>query len=875
MLRPKGNARYCAKEVQANSPTAKSIIAKYAIIVSMKRLVLIDGMSIFYRGYFAMPGLSLPDGTPTGGVYGFASIAIEIIKQLKPDYVVVAWDKSKTATSKRKEIFPDYKAGRIRPPDDFFVQIPLLHDLLDSFGWPVLELDSYEADDIIGTLSVDATSKGIETCIISGDYDMMQLLNSHTRVYINKKGSDMMRFTEVEFEQKYGIKTTQFVDYKALVGDSSDNIPGVHGIGPKAAQTLLRDYDTLDAIYENIDNLKDVQKLKLENDKTNAFMSRELAKIFCDAPIELDWKEADIHNTDLPAVASKLKEFEFHSLIRRLPQHMQDVADTSLYFHEADEVNLKEVAWPSQVTIDGPFVLHIVDDELWASFTPTTVTHTNVKDIDSSFWRVVEFGLVISYDVKDLYHKLAKQGITLQFSDLHDIRQSAFLLDPLRRDRTLGGLIGGELVLPIEEVAAIRQIYGWQIKSFDEKPKVAEIARKFDFPLIYHLFKMEYQGIKLDTRLLGQMNDEVARKYHDLEKQMYQLAGGEFNIASPAQLSEILFTKLMLPTTGIKKGKTGYSTGQKELDKLRGLHPIIELIEQTRELAKLKNTYLDTLPEQVDESSRLHTTFNQDVAATGRLSSINPNLQNIPIRTEIGRKIREAFIPEKGNVFVSADYSQFELRLAAVLANDKQMIDDFNGNIDIHTKTASDVYGIPIDKVTKSQRRDAKVINFGVLYGMGPHALAQNTGMTFGDAKKFIDMYFKLREPIRNYIDTTLEKARTEGYVETFHGRRRPTPDVNSSNFMVREAGKRAAANMPIQGTEADLMKLAMIKVDKEIDNLGVQILQIHDSILVECPKDNADKISKILKETMETIAPELPIKLMVDISVGKNWGEL
>lgn len=841
----------------------------------MKRLVLIDGMSIFYRGYFAMPGLSLPDGTPTGGVYGFASIAIEIIKQLKPDYVVVAWDKSKTATAKRKEIFPDYKAGRTRPPDDFFVQIPLLHDLLDSFGWPVLELDSYEADDIIGTLSVDATSKGIETCIISGDYDMMQLLNSHTRVYINKKGSDMMRFTEVEFEQKYGIKTTQFVDYKALVGDSSDNIPGVHGIGPKAAQTLLRDYDTLDAIYENIDNLKDVQKLKLENDKTNAFMSRELAKIFCDAPIELDWKEADIHNTDLPAVASKLKEFEFHSLIRRLPQHMQDVADTSLYFHEADEVNLKEVAWPSQVTIDGPFVLHIVDDELWASFTPTTVTHTNVKDIDSSFWRVVEFGLVISYDVKDLYHKLAKQGITLQFSDLHDIRQSAFLLDPLRRDRTLGGLIGGELVLPIEEVAAIRQIYGWQIKSFDEKPKVAEIARKFDFPLIYHLFKMEYQGIKLDTRLLGQMNDEVARKYHDLEKQMYQLAGGEFNIASPAQLSEILFTKLMLPTTGIKKGKTGYSTGQKELDKLRGLHPIIELIEQTRELAKLKNTYLDTLPEQVDESSRLHTTFNQDVAATGRLSSINPNLQNIPIRTEIGRKIREAFIPEKGNVFVSADYSQFELRLAAVLANDKQMIDDFNGNIDIHTKTASDVYGIPIGKVTKSQRRDAKVINFGVLYGMGPHALAQNTGMTFGDAKKFIDMYFKLREPIRNYIDTTLEKARTEGYVETFHGRRRPTPDVNSSNFMVREAGKRAAANMPIQGTEADLMKLAMIKVDKEIDNLGVQILQIHDSILVECPKDNADKISKILKETMETIAPELPIKLMVDISVGKNWGEL
>lgn len=840
-----------------------------------KRLVLIDGMSVFYRGYFAMPGLSLPDGTPTGGVFGFASIAIEVIKKLEPDYVAVAWDKSKTATSKRKEIYPEYKAGRTRPPDDFFAQIPLLHDLLESFGWPVLELDDYEADDIIGTLSVEATNKGIETCIVSGDYDMMQLLGTHTNVFINKKGSDMMRFTEAEFEEKYGVKLTQFIDYKALVGDSSDNIPGVRGIGPKAAQSLLGAYGTLDAIYENIDELKGAQKLKLETDKANAFMSRELAKIFCDAPIELDWKEADVNNTNLPAVASKLKELEFHSLIKRLPKHMQEIADTSLYFHEADEVNLKEVEWPEQVTIDGPFVLHLSGDELWASFTPTTISHTSVNNIDNSFWRAVEFGTVISYDVKDLYHALAKQGISVRFSDLHDIRQAAFLLDPLRRDRSLSGLIGGELATPIEEVAAMRQIYGWQTKAFDEKPKVADIAHRFDFPLIYHLFKMEHQGIKLDTKLLNVMSKELGEKYEALEQEMYELAGYEFNIGSPAQLSEVLFDKLLLPKTGIKKGKTGYSTGQKELDKLRGLHPIIELIEQTRELAKLKNTYVDTLPEQVDENSRLHTTFNQDVAATGRLSSTSPNLQNIPIRTEAGRKIREAFVPEEGNVFVSADYSQFELRLAAVLAGDQQLIDDFNGDLDIHTKTASDVYGIPMDEVTKSQRRDAKVINFGVLYGMGPHALAQNTGMTFGDAKKFIDMYFELRAPIRKFIDDTLAKAKNEGYVETFHGRRRPTPDVNSSNFMVREAGKRAAANMPIQGTEADLMKLAMIKVDEEMGDLGIQVLQIHDSILVECPKGNADKISELLKETMESIAPELPIKLKVDVSVGVNWGQV
>lgn len=840
-----------------------------------KRLVLIDGMSVFYRGYFAMPGLSLPDGTPTGGVFGFASIAIEVIKKLEPDYVVVAWDKSKTATAKRKEIYPEYKAGRTRPPDDFFAQIPLLHDLLESFGWPVIEIDDYEADDIIGTLSVEATNKGIETCIVSGDYDMMQLLSAHTSVYINKKGSEMMRFTETEFEEKYGVKLTQFVDYKALVGDSSDNIPGVRGIGPKAAQTLLSEYKTLDGIYEHIEELKGAQKLKLETDKANALMSRELANIFCDAPVELDWDEADVNNTNLPAVAKKLKDLEFHSLIKRLPKHMQEVADTSLYFHEADEVNLKEIDWPEQVTIDGPFVLHLVDDELWASFTPSTISHTKLVNVDNSFWRAVEFGTVISYDIKELYHALAKQGINVRFSDLHDIRQAAFLLDPLRRDRSLAGLIGGELASPIEEAAAMRQVYGWQVSAFNDKPKVKDIAMRFDFPLIYHLFKMEHKGIKLDTAILNKMSKELGAKHASLEQEMYKLAHYEFNIASPAQLSEVLFTKLQLPTTGIKKGKTGYSTGQKELDKLRGQHPIIELIEQTRELSKLKNTYVDTLPEQVDEQSRLHTTFNQDVAATGRLSSTSPNLQNIPIRTEAGRKVREAFVPEAGNVFVSADYSQFELRLAAVLANDTQLIEDFNGDLDIHTKTASDVYGIPMDEVTKDQRRDAKVINFGVLYGMGPHALAQNTGMTFGDAKNFIDMYFELRKPIREFIDSTLKKASEEGYAETFHGRRRPTPDVNSSNFMVREAGKRAAANMPIQGTEADLMKLAMIKVDEVMGNLGVQVLQIHDSILVECPKENANKISKILQETMESIAPDLPIKLNVDVHVGNNWGEV
>ncbi|HCR55663.1 TPA: hypothetical protein DIV49_01705 [Candidatus Saccharibacteria bacterium] len=841
-----------------------------------KRLAVIDGKSVFYRGYYAMPGLSTKDGTPTGGVFGFASLAIELIKKLEPDYVAVAWDKPKTNIRKRRELYPEYKAGRKPAPPDFYEQIPLLHELLEAFGWPLYEIDDYEADDIMGAFAKQAEAKGIETCLLTSDLDMLQVVGPLTHVYAMKSGlANIELYNPENFEQKYGLAVDQFLDLKALKGDSSDNIPGVPGIGEKTGIQLLQDYKTLDGVYGHLRDIKESTRKKLEAGKESAYLSKEIARIWTDAPIELEWDVADVNDCDLQKVADILRNLEFHSLIKRLPKNMQQAADTTLYFHEADEVNLKEVQWPEQVSIDGPFVLQVNDGEVWASFKQTEVCHTPLKNVDKSFWRAVEFGQIVSYDVKQLYHTLAGNGILVRFSDLHDIRQAAYLLDPLRRDRSLGGLLGGELASPLEEVAASWQVYGWQKKAFSEQPTLGDIAHKFDFPLIYHLFQMEHVGIKLDTALLKKMSKELGDEHAKLEQDMYAVAGMEFNIASPAQLSEVLFGKLQLPTTGIKKGKTGYSTGQKELDKLRGQSPIIELIERTRELAKLKNTYVDTLPEQIDSNSRLHTTFNQDVAPTGRLSSVNPNLQNIPVRTDLGRRIREAFVPEKGNVFVSADYSQFELRLAAVLAGDKQMIDDFNGDIDIHAKTAADVRGIDLKDVTKEMRRDAKVINFGVLYGMGPHALAQNTGMTFAEAKQYIDQYFELRKDVRNYIDTTIENAEREGYVQTFYGRRRPTPDLKSSNFMVREAAKRAAANMPIQGTEADLMKLAMIQVDEKMGKLGTQVLQIHDSILVECPKENAEKVGKILKEVMEAIAPDLPIKLKVDVSVGKNWGEV
>ena len=841
-----------------------------------KRLAVIDGKSVFYRGYYAMPNLALGDGTPTGGVFGFASLAIELIKKLEPDYVAVAWDKQGTNIRKRKEIYPEYKAGRKKAPDDFYAQIPILHELLGAFGWPLYELDDYEADDILGAFAKQAAAKGVETCLITSDLDALQIVGPMVKVYALKNGLANLEEFDVEyFEQKYDINVEQFLDLKSLKGDASDNLPGVAGVGEKTATSLLQEFGTLDGVYANLDKIKPTVAKKLADGKEMAYMSHEVGRIWDEAPVELDWDVADINDIDLNKVAAILQRLEFASLVRRLPKHMSiHGIETPITIAAQSETKLlNEVKWPETLAINGPVVMYIDGDVLWLSLDDKALMHADIKTLDKSVWRVLELATVIGYDTKILYHQLAAQGVFVRFDELHDINQASFLINPLRRDRSLTGLTGGEIIdSPQTNITAIWQIYHQQIAAFEADPKIARIAREFDFPLTYILFEMEHKGIKIDPVILKKMSMEFADEYIDLEQQIYTMVGHEFNIASPLQLSEVLFTKLQLPTAGIKKGKTGYSTGQKELDKLRGQHPIVELIEKTREIAKLKNTYVDALPRLMDENYRIHTTFNQDVVSSGRLSSTNPNLQNIPIRSDLGRQIRSAFVPEKGNAFVSADYSQFELRLAAVLAGDQDMIDDFDRDIDIHTKTAADAYGVPIESVTKDQRRNAKVINFGVLYGMSPQGLSAATDMSFIEAKKFIDQYFEVRKPIRKYINDTLNKARTDGYVETYFGRRRPTPDVLSSNFMVRSGAERAAANMPIQGTEADLMKLAMIELDKRLGSLGDQILQVHDSILIECPVANVDKVSDLLRETLEGIAPELAVKLKVDVSIGSCW---
>lgn len=838
----------------------------------MKRLVVIDGKSVFYRGYYAMPTLATRDGTPTGGVYGFTALSLEVIKSLKPDYVAVAWDKPKTNIRRRKELYPDYKAGRKPAPPDFYAQIPILHELLEAFGWPLYEFDDYEADDIMGALSEDANKKGVETALITSDLDMLQLIDNDTHVYALKKGfSQIEQFDLKYFEDKYGLKQHQFLDLKALQGDSSDNIPGVPGVGAKTATTLLQKYDTLDGIYEHIDEITGGVHDKLVAGKDSAYLSKEIARIWTDAPVKFDPNATDINKLDRDKLRTMLEKLEFRSLLKNLPEGMQGEQRENTDIVPAKIQSLNDTGRTSIIMAER-VVVSPIDDKLIISPDAENGYIVCIDEVVS----LLKKSHIISYDSKSILKTMLVHGNELP-TVTHDIRQASFLLDASRAVLSLDDLAMVDLDGDdgSKTIAALWTIYEQQVQALKELPGVSKVASQIDFPLVNVLARMEYLGIKIEPKFFDKMSIDLAAQLEKLEKSAHDLVGSEFNLASPSQLAVVLYETLELPTAGVKKGKTGYSTGIKELEKLRGKHPIIEIIEKHRELSKLKNTYVDTLPKLVDKNNRLHTNFRQDIAATGRLSSIDPNLQNIPVRTELGRKIREGFVPDKGYVFVSADYSQFELRLAAVMSGDKAMVEAFNKDQDIHTLTAAAVAGIEPENVTKEMRYKAKAVNFGILYGQGPHGLAIGTGMTFGEAKDFIAKYFEVWPELKKYMDSLREKAHNDGYVETIFGRRRPTPDVKSSNFIVRSAAERAAINMPIQGTEADLMKMAMLEVEKKLGDSGKQLLQIHDSILVEVHEKDAEKVGELLKETMENVYPKLGVKLKVDVSIGKNWGEV
>lgn len=829
-----------------------------------------------------MPNLSTKDGTPTGGVYGFAVLALEIVKRLKPNYVCVAWDKPKTNIRSRLALYPDYKAGRKEPPPDFHEQIPLLHDLLESLGWPLYEADDYEADDLMGAFAKQAGKKGIESYLVTSDLDILQLVNPHTHIFTIKKGlTNIELFNEESFKQKYGVDAHQWIDVKALKGDSSDNIPGVSGIGEKTALELIKEYGSLEGVYEHLELIKPTIKAKLERDQDMAHLSKKLVTLWVDAPVELDFAKAKLRDGVTPEFAAQLRKLEFRTLLRQVEAQL-----SRKELAEAEEASMEKLESAQQGAFtaadfapDKPraLALNAESNELWVSVNAQNYAAINLDNLTADDVKVLAGGPLIGHDLKSVFRVLLARGVTWPGTIGHDTRIGAFMLNSLERSRSLGDLLGRGLDEDDggQVIAAIWHLHEDQKVQFEQLPELSALARKVEFPSIYLLACVEHRGILLDGDYLAKMSVQFAQKIGVLERNIYAHAGKEFNISSPTQLATILFGELQLPAHGVKKGKTGYSTAANELAKLRHLHPIIGLITEYREYTKLKSTYIDALPKLVDKEGKLHTTFALDVAPTGRLSSHDPNLQNIPTRTDLGQAIRHAFVPAKGNVFVSADYSQFELRLAAVLSGDQALIEDFNDDIDIHTKTAAEVYGVPIEQVDKNMRRDAKVVNFGILYGMSPHGLSVATGMTPAEAKVFIDKYFALRKPVREYIDRTIQKGLEDGYVQTLFGRRRPTPDLKSSNFMVREGAKRAAANMPIQGTEADLMKLAMLEVEKRLDGLGEQLLQIHDSILVETPKKNADKVAALLKEIMENIYPDLKVKLKVDVKTGASWGEL
>lgn len=671
--------------------------------------------------------------------------------------------------------------------------------------------------------------------------------------------------------------------------------------------------------------IKDSVRRKLEAGRESAYLSKEVARLFDDAPAPLDLQDMDTRDLDVHALRTLLAKLEFRSLLRTLPDYMQVSDSDGVVEAPGLSTSTGEIKALKVINInDHSDLSKIQCDEQMVMASMCAGSHGRkpqvlllankdsayVLDINKiSAKKILEIGQqisdikVVGYDLKSSFKVLIELGIDLPEIS-HDVLVGAFLINPIRREKTLSELVFSDLgyegsnfddmspedfVLRSGELSAvIWALENYQSESISELTKVIQLANEVEWPVIPVLARMEFDGIGLDKTYLDKMSEDLSDKISDIEQTIYGYADQEFNISSPSQLSEILFENLSLPTSSaqledkpaqpwtVKKGKTGsYSTANNVLQKLKPLHPIIEAIEAYREYTKLKSTYVDALPKLVDDNGFVHTTFNLTTAATGRLSSVDPNLQNIPVRTELGKKIRTAFVPRPGNVFVSADYSQFELRIAAALSGDDEMIKAFDSDQDIHQLTAASVMGVDTDEVTKDMRYRAKAVNFGILYGQGPHALADQTGMSFGEAKDFINRYFTVRPKLKGLIERLREQAKNKGFVETVMGRRRPTPDVQSSNFVVREAAFRQAVNMPIQGTAADLTKLAMIKVKAGLTPGAKMLLQIHDSIMIECPVADANNLAKMMKDAMENIYPKLGVKLKVDVEIGKTWGEL
>lgn len=860
----------------------------------MEKIVLVDGNNLLFRSYYATAYngnfMKNSKGFPTNALFGFTNMINKIVLEENPVYMIVAFDKGKTF---RHAKYESYKGGRIETPEELKVQFPLAKQLLTCMGIKYYEIDNFEADDIIGTFCeyCDKDSEYIGT-IISSDKDLLQLISSDVDIKLLKQ-KDYIRYNEKSFFEEYGIEPKKVVDLKALMGDPSDNIPGVKGIGEKTALKLLQEYKSLDGIYENIDSIKGSIHDKLVNDKENAYMSYDLATIVRNVPMEIDINDIKYCGPSTKELNSMYEELEFYSFIKKEKMNV-----------ETKKIDIKIIKSLDEIKITKPCGFYL--ETLGNNYHKSDVLGIAIYNDEDSFYVPIEIYkenphifdniLKYTYDLKKTYVALKKKNIDL-FNVTFDTMLAAYLLDYNVKDDIAyisnnfdydipfyEHVYGkdNKLVKPNDDIIAYNTIMKAKFifesySMFENKLKQEElinILNDIEIPLSYVLGNMEYDGVYVDKDVLKDMKKDISDKLEQLSMDIYKEAGIEFNISSPSQLGDVLFEKLNLPHG--KKTKTGYSTSVDVLEKLSDKHPIIKMIMEYRMLSKLYSTYIEGLQNFISDDSKIHTIYTQTVARTGRLSSIEPNLQNIPIRYEYGRLIRKAFVPSKDSVILSGDYSQIELRLLAHIAQINTLIDAFNNNIDIHTKTASDIFHVDIKDVTKSMRRIAKAVNFGIIYGISPYGLATNVDISVADAKKFIDNYFNSYPGIKEYMDDSIKDAYQKKYVRTLFGRKRVIPELTNSNYMIRQQGERMALNTPIQGTSADIIKKAMIDVYKRFQDEKLEsklILQVHDELIIDAKINELDRVKEILTDVMENTF-KLSVPLKVEIDYGSNWYE-
>lgn len=895
-----------------------------------KKLVLIDGHSILNRAFFGLPDLTNSQGVHTNAVYGFLNIMFKILEEEKPDYLTVAFDVH--APTFRHKMFEEYKGTRKPMADELRQQVPLIKEMLKAMGITIVEKEGYEADDILGTLSAKAEKEGMDVAVISGDRDLLQLATEHVMIRIpktKKTGTEIENYLADDVVEKYGVTPKEFIDVKALQGDTADNIPGVPGIGEKTAGALIAKYHSIEAVHEDAPNVKPPRASKnIVEFWDQAVMSKELATIITDAPVDYEFKDAQIDGIDslyTEEAFMMCKRLEFKNLLPRfdvqapknnVEENFKVISDKKSLDDIIKRASKKDVAFsiipgkPGGEDTDGQLslfeqndtndyialVLVFSEEDIYFIKTGKEITsdylNKQLEALDANTW--------ISPDLKKNLHLMKAGGFTPdERKKYFDMTVAAYLLNPLLGDYPYDGVAKDYLSIMLSskkdylgkltceqmikedekkvvDYACYEAYIAWKSKEILEsnlKEKgMYELYENIEMPLVFVLYDMEKEGIRADGDKLKEYSRELAVSINKIEKRIYEEAGEEFNINSPKQLGVVLFEKLQLPNE--KKTKTGYSTSAEVLDKLAPDHPIVADVLEYRQLSKLKSTYADGLINFIEQDGKIHTTFNQTITATGRLSSTDPNLQNIPIRIELGKLIRKVFLPEEGHLFVDSDYSQIELRVLAHLSDDEKLIAAFKNGQDIHRSTASLVFDTPFDEVTDIQRRNAKAVNFGIVYGISAFGLANDLNIGRKEAQAYIDSYFEKYPKIKAFLDKTVSEAKEKGYIKTMFGRIRPIPELSSSNFMQRQFGERVAMNSPIQGTAADIIKIAMIRVHDRLlkENLKSKlILQVHDELLIETAEDEKEYVIELLEEEMHKAA-DLKVSMEVGTECGYDW---